>query len=93
MQWLKHAATYMMWGAPVWVWLLTVVGLPIANEIVQRSKVKSNSLLQVVGNVADKLGATPLCKIPIVAQILATLAVMKTPTKPAIQQPDNASQR
>jgi len=64
-------------GAPAWVWLITLVGLPLANEIAQRSKgTRAESLLQAISLALLKtpiLGIA-LAKFPVVGDVLYVFA-------------------
>lgn len=87
MEAIKHALAYQWQGAAVWVWLVTLVVLPVLNEIVQRSrKVTAGSLLQAVGNA---IKGSPLYKLPLVKQLADVLG---TPAMPTILPPDEPAE-
>lgn len=75
LEWLKHALGYNIGGViTVQTLLVTIVALPILNELVSRRKsVTAWSIIQAVGNAAQ---GTPLYKIPVLTQVID---LMRTP--------------
>jgi hypothetical protein len=66
-----------VWGAPLWVLLLAFVGLPLLNEIAQRSKgTRAESLLQGIALFLLKLPVigVALAKFPVVGDALYIFA-------------------
>jgi len=66
-----------VWGAPLWVLLLAFVGLPLLNEIAQRSKgTRAESLLQGIALFLLKLPVigVALAKFPVVGDALYVFA-------------------
>lgn len=85
MTWLKTAMLHQVMGVPVWSILVTLVGLPILNEIVARAKgTRAQSLLQAIGN---GMKALPLYRVPLYKQAADILA---TPPVPPLPLPDEA---
>jgi len=78
MQTLHAISVYLILGMPVWAWagLAFVV---ITQDVLARSRFKSNSYVQLAGNIADRLRQTLLGRFPIVAQILGLFALGRTP--------------
>jgi hypothetical protein len=74
-------------GYPVYAYLI-VGGLVGVQEFINRSKwLKAQTYAQAVGNVFALAQKTILGKFPIVAQLIALLATMKTPEPvPALAQ-------
>lgn len=74
---IEHAFTYQTALGPVWAVLLTLVGLPIANEIVQRFRgTRAESLLQGISLALLKIpyvGAL-VVKFPVVGDLLYIFA-------------------
>ena len=69
MQQLHDALVYQTAMGPVWAVVLTLVGLPLANEVVQRAKgTRAESLLQAV--------AMTLLKIPVLGVVIAKFPVV-----------------
>jgi hypothetical protein len=67
MAWLKAVH----WGAPVWVWLVTLVALPVANELIQRAKwTRAQSILQAVARAM----LLPFGKVPVLGSVLQAFA-------------------
>jgi hypothetical protein len=59
------------WGAPVWVWLVTLVALPVANELIQRAKwTRAQSILQAVARAM----LLPFGKVPVIGSVLQAFA-------------------
>ena len=79
MEAIKHAAFYVIWGAPVWAWLVGGAILAAQEAVARSPKLKANTYVQMVGNVAAKLKGTVLGKFPVLAQVLAVLGTMQTP--------------
>jgi len=87
MEAIKHAALYVIWGAPVWAWLVGGAILGAQEAIARSPKLKANTYVQAVGNIAAKLKGTVLGKFPVLAQVLAVLGAMKTPEpEPALAE-------
>jgi hypothetical protein len=75
-EWLKAP----MWGAPHWVWIVTLVALPILNEIVQRAKwTRAQSILQAPPRMLLRAG---FGSVPILGEMLRALANEKPPQDP-----------
>lgn len=71
-----HGLTYVTAFGPVWVVLVTLVGLPLANEIVQRSPARAQSLIQFIAHLVLSLpGVGPLiAKFPVLGDLLYVFA-------------------
>lgn len=66
-EWLKASH----WGAPTWVWLVTLVALPLANELVQRAKwTRAQSILQAVARAM----LVPFGRVPVIGSVLLAFA-------------------
>lgn len=77
MQTLKHLLTYPTFMGPVWAILVTLVGLPLANEIVQKYKgTRAESLLQGLALFLLKLPAVGIviAKTPVLGDLLYVFA-------------------
>lgn len=87
MEAIKHAMTYSLLGYPIYAYLIAgaLVG---AQELINRSqKLKAQTYAQAFSNVFAVAQKTILGRLPIVAQLLAVLASMKTPDlQPALAQ-------
>lgn len=87
MEAIKHAMLYVLWGAPVWAWLVGGALLG-AQEVFSRSKkIKALTYAQALGNGAAWLRRTIVGKFPVVGQVLAVLAMLETPKPPAVELP------
>lgn len=76
---IKHALFYSLFGYPVYAYLIAgaLIG---AQEVINRSKkLKAQTYAQAVGNLFALLQRGILGKFPVVAQVIAVLASMKTP--------------
>lgn len=84
---IKHAMLFVIWGEPVWAWLLggAIFG---AQEAISRSKkIKALTYAQAIGNGAAWLRRTIVGKFPVVGQVLAIIAMMQTPQPVAVELP------
>lgn len=89
---IKHVALYPLWGAPVWAWL-AVSAIAGAQEWISRSpKLKANTYVQAIGDLATRARGTVLGKFPVLAQALAVLGAMKTPAPPPAAAPEKVQQ-
>lgn len=76
---IKAALSYHLAGVAIGWWLSGIL-IVAAQEIIARSpKLRANTYVQAIGNVAARLKGTVLGKFPVLAQVLAILGTMQTP--------------
>lgn len=86
METIKHALAYQLWGIAVGWWLVGGAVFAAQEAIARSPKLKANTYVQAVGNIAAKLKGTVLGKFPVLAQVLAILGAMQTPTPPTMAE-------
>lgn len=74
---------HQFWGAPAWVWLISLVVLPVVNELVNRTRATAaQSLLQAVARAL----AVPFGRVPVLGDVLRYLSG-PTPAPPPKDPP------